>query len=71
MTQWHSLPGLPPRLKAAVLAAAESITAIAHSEGIELGDQKGEATPHLISILYHRRDACKAAELEPHAGLAW
>lgn len=65
MTQWHSLPDLPPRLKSAVLAAAENLAAIAHSEGIELSDSRNEATPHLISILYHLRDGCKAAEKEP------
>src|SRR5262245_39704678 len=68
MTQWHSLPDLPPRLKSAVLAA-ENLTAIAHSEGIELDDQKGEATPHLVSILYHLREGCRAAEREPQPWL--
>ena len=34
-----------------------------------MGDQRGEATPHLISILYHLRDACKAAEKEPQPWL--
>ena len=54
----HSLPQLPPRLYAATLASAENLTAIAHSEGIELGDKKGISTPHLHTILYLIRDRC-------------
>ena len=53
MAHWHSLPDLPPRLKSAVLAAADNLAAIAHFEGIELGDHQGEATPHLITLLYN------------------
>ncbi len=59
------LPDLPPRLKAATLAAADNLTAIAHSEGLELGGERGEAKPPLITILYLLRERCVEAELEP------
>ena len=59
-----SLPQLPPRLHAATLASAENLTAIAHSEGIELGDKDGVSTPHLHTILYLLRNRCIEAEQE-------
>ena len=60
----QALPNLPPRLKAAVLAAADNLTALAHSEGLELGGQRGEALPPLLTMLYLLRERCVAAELE-------
>jgi len=61
----QALPSLPPRLQSAVLAAAETLTAIAHDEGLDLGGPRGEATPHLHTILYTLRERCVQAELEP------
>ena len=61
----HALPQLPPRLQAATLAAADNLTAIAHSEGLELGGKRGEALPHLITILYTIRERCVQMEREP------
>jgi hypothetical protein len=61
----YNLPDLPPRLKSATLAAAENLAAIAHSEGLELGDPQGEATPHLATLLYYFRQRCKDSKLEP------
>ena len=72
-TKKHSLPQLPLRLHAATLASAENLAAIAHSEGIELGDKDGVSTPHLHTILYLMRDRCIEAELElqPWLGDKW
>lgn len=63
-TKKNSLPQLPPRLHAATLASADNLTAIAHSEGIELGGKRGEALPHLITILHLIRERCIQSELE-------
>ncbi len=62
------LPKLPPRLHSAVLAAADNITAIAHSEDIELGNERGVSTPYLHTILYMIREQCVQNELklQPH-----
>jgi hypothetical protein len=46
------------------LAAAEHLTAIAHSEGINLGGPRGEALPHLITLLYIIRERCVEFERE-------
>ncbi len=61
----QALPTLPARLESAVLAAADTLTAIAHDEGIELGGLRGEARPHLHTILYVLRNRCVEAEREP------
>jgi hypothetical protein len=61
----QALPDLPPRLKSAVLAAAENLTAIAYDEGVQLGGPDGEALPHLITILYLMRETCVAEEKQP------
>lgn len=61
----QALPPLSPRLESAVLAAADTLAAIAHSEGIELGGRQGEAMPKLLTILYMLRERCIQAELEP------
>lgn len=60
----YERPDLPPRLKSAVRATAENLAAIAHSEGIKLGDHKGEATPELSTMLLYLQKRCKEAELE-------
>jgi hypothetical protein len=65
----QALPPLPPRLHSAALAAAEHLTAIAHSEGIELGGLRSEALPHLITLLYTIRERCVEAEREPQPWL--
>ena len=54
--QSHSLPQLPPRLKAATLAAADTLTAIAHSDGVELTKTNGAAKDPPITILYVLRE---------------
>ena len=66
----HSLPDLPPRLKSAVLAAADNITAIAHSEGIAMSGERGEATEYLLTIIYLMRERCFHVEheLQPYLG---
>jgi hypothetical protein len=64
-TKTHSLPPLPPRLQAATLASADNLTAIAHSEDVQLGGKNGEALPHLVTILYTIRERCVQAEIEP------
>jgi hypothetical protein len=69
MTMSQALPPVPPRLHSAALAAAEHLTAIAHSEGIELGGLGGEALPHLITLLYVIRERCVEAEREPQPWL--
>lgn len=61
----QALPPLPPRLHSAALAAADNLTAIAHAEGIELGGERGEALPHLVTLLYTIRERCVQAEREP------
>ncbi len=63
------LPPLPPRLESATRAAAETLTAIAHAEGLELGSPDGAARPHLHTILYLLRDRCVQAEREPQPAL--
>ncbi|MCG3207184.1 MAG: hypothetical protein FOGNACKC_00784 [Anaerolineae bacterium] len=60
-----SLPPLPPRLQSAALAAAENLAFIAADEAVQLGGPHGEATPHLVTLLYIIRERCVAAELEP------
>lgn len=60
-----TLPPLPPRLQSAALAAAENLAFIAAAEDIQLGGPQGEATPHLITLLYTVRERCVAAEREP------
>ncbi|MCG3212575.1 MAG: hypothetical protein FOGNACKC_06245 [Anaerolineae bacterium] len=60
-----ALPPLPPRLQSAALAAAENLAFIAADEGIQLGGPHGEATPHLVTLLYTVRECCVAAEREP------
>jgi len=59
------LPTLPPRLESATLAAADTLTAIAHAEGIRLGGPRGEGLPHLHTILYTLRERCVQVEQEP------
>ena len=60
-----SLPKLPPRLEAATLAAAENLTAIAATEGLALVGERGEALPHLVTILYIVRERCAQARPKP------
>ena len=62
--QKHSLPQLPPRLKAATLAAADNLTAIAHSDGVELTDTDGAAKDPLITVLYMLGERIVQAERE-------
>lgn len=66
----QKLPDLPPRLKSAVLAAADNITAIAHSEGIALTETNGAAKEPLITILYMLREriAQVEREVQPYLG---
>ncbi len=66
----HSLPQLPPRLHSATLAAADHLTAIAHSEDIQLTEANGAAKEHLVTILYMFRERVAQSEqqLQPHLG---
>ncbi len=66
----HSLPQLPDRLHSAVLAAADNLAAIAHSEGIELTKESGAATDFLVTILYLLREQVAQSEKQsqPHLG---
>lgn len=63
-----TLPNLPPRLKAATLAAADNLAAIAAAEGIRLAGKRGEALPHLITILYTLRERCAQTPARPAPG---
>ncbi len=56
---------LPPRLRSAVLAAAENLAHIAADEDIRLGGARGEATPQLRTLLDTIQDGCVSAEQEP------
>jgi hypothetical protein len=60
-----SLPKLPPRLEGATLAAADNLAAIAAAEGLALAGERGEALPHLVTILYILRERCAQARPEP------
>lgn len=60
-----SLPKLPPRLEAATLATADNLAAIAATERLALVGERGEALPHLVTILYILRERCAQARLEP------
>lgn len=60
---------LPPRLKAATLAAADNLAALAHSEGLKLGGPRGGALPDLEAILYLIKERCIQAEQESLPGL--
>lgn len=64
-----TLPSLPPRLEAATLAAADNLAAIAAAESIQLAGERGEALPHLITILYTLRERCAHAPARPAPGL--
>lgn len=63
-----ALPSLPPRLQAATLAAADNLAAIAAAEGVALVGGRGEAAPHLLTILYTLRERCALARSEPRLG---
>jgi len=58
-TKKQSLPQLPPRLKAETLASADNLTAIAHSEDVQLGGKNGEAFPLLPFFTQSANDAFK------------
>lgn len=64
-----TLPKLPPRLKAATLAAADNLAAIAAAEGMVLAGERNEALPHLITMLYLIRERCALAPARPAPGL--
>lgn len=64
-----SLPKLPPRLKAATLAAADNLAAIAAAEDIQLEGERGEALPHLITMLYLIRERCTLVPARPASSL--
>lgn len=64
-----TLPKLPPRLEAATLAAADNLAAIAAADGIPLSGERGEALPHLITMLYFIRERCAQAPARPAPGL--
>lgn len=60
-----TLPSLPPRLAAATLAAADNLAAIAAAEAVPLVGKRGEALPHLVTILYTIRERCVQAQAMP------
>ncbi len=65
-----NLPHLPPRLNSATLAAADNLAAIAAAEGLDLVGERGEALPHLITVLYVIRERCAQVQgqVEPEGG---
>jgi len=65
MTRRHKLPDLPPRLHSALLAAADTLTAIAHDEGINLSGPDGQTGDYLVTMMYLLQQHCLAAEREP------
>lgn len=70
MTRRHTLPDLPPRLDSALRAAAETLTAIAHDEGLELSGPEGQTGDYLVTMMYLLQQRCLAAEREPQPYLS-
>jgi hypothetical protein len=68
----QTLPPLPPRLNSATLAAADHLARLAAAENIPLAGERGQALPHLVTILYLIRERCAAvqgqARPEPSGG---
>ena len=52
------LPNLPPRLQSATIAAADHLATLAAAENITLAGERGQALPHLVTILYIIRERC-------------
>lgn len=63
-----ALPALPSRLQSATLAAADNLATIAAAEGLTLVGERGEAAPHLLTILYTLRERCALAQSEARPG---
>ncbi len=63
-----TLPQLPPRLNSATLAAADHLATLAAAENITLAGERGQALPHLVTILYTIRERCAQARPEPSGG---